>query len=229
MTHVLIVEDDPDLRRSLVLSLTAQGYSVDEAETGEQAIRLAGRHIPDVVTVDLGLPGMSGMDVIKALRNWGEMPIIVLSARADEGDKVEALDAGATDYVTKPVGIEELLARLRAAERIVGWQGPAEGPITTEDFVVDRSTRTVHDAQGERIHLTRIEWGLLEHISRRPGHLVSQIDLLHAIWGPAYGSETHYLRVHISNLRKKLEPDPATPKYIITEPGVGYRFMVDDE
>jgi two-component system KDP operon response regulator KdpE len=224
MTHVLIVEDDPLLRRSLALNLTARGYTIDETGNGEDALRLAGRRLPDVVFVDLGLPGISGLDVIGGLRAWTDVPIIVLSARGAERDKVEALDAGATDYVTKPFGIDELLARLRVAERIRAAQRPTYGPIRTPHFTIDLDTHRVTRGDGTEVHLTPIEWALLAHLVQRPGRLVTQTELLTAVWGPQYGTETNYLRVHVTHLRKKIEPDPSRPTYVITEPGVGYRF-----
>ena len=227
MTHVLVVEDDPALRRSLSLNLTARGYTVDETGNGEDALRLAGRRLPDVVFVDLGLPTMSGLQVIEGLRRWAEIPIIVLSARGAEGDKVEALDAGANDYVTKPFGIEELMARLRAAERTRASQRPDDGPTVTPHFTIDHHARTVRSPDGEQIHLTPIEWALLAHLSQRSGRLVTHTELLRAVWGPEYTKETNYLRVHITHLRKKIEPDPSQPIYVTTEPGVGYRFTFE--
>ena len=224
MTHVLVVEDDPALRRSLTLNLTARGYTVDDTGNGEDALRLAGRRLPDVLFLDLGLPGMSGLDVIHGLRTWADFPIIVLSARGAERDKVEALDAGATDYVTKPFGIEELMARLRAAERIRAAQRPDDGPTVTPDFTIDYTAHRVYGADGDEIHLTPIEFAILAHLAQRPGRLVTHTDLLRAVWGPEYANETNYLRVHITHLRKKIEPDPTNPAYVTTEPGVGYRF-----
>ena len=224
MTHVLVVEDDPALRRSLTLNLTARGYTVDDTGNGEDALRLAGRRLPDVLFLDLGLPGMSGLEVIRGLRSWAEFPIIVLSARGAEHDKVEALDAGATDYVTKPFGIEELMARLRAAERIRAAQRPDDGPTVTPDFTIDYTAHRVHRADGDEIHLTPIEFAILAHLAQRPGRLVTHTNLLRAVWGPEYANETNYLRVHITHLRKKIEPDPTNPAYVTTEPGVGYRF-----
>lgn len=224
MTHVLIIEDDPMLRRSLALNLTARGYSIDETGNGEDALRLAGRRLPDVVFVDLGLPGISGLEVINGLRAWSDVPIIVLSARGAERDKVEALDAGATDYVTKPFGIDELLARLRVAERIRAALRPSDGPIRTPHFSIDLETHRIARPDGSELHLTPIEWALLAHLAQRAGRLVTQAELLAAVWGPAYSTETNYLRVHVTHLRKKIEPDPSRPTYVITEPGVGYRF-----
>lgn len=225
MTRVLVVEDDPLLRRSLVLNLTTRGYGVDDTGNGEDALRMAGRHLPDVVFVDLGLPGMSGLELILRLRAWTDVPIIVLSARGAERDKVEALDAGATDYVTKPFGIDELLARLRVAERIRAGQRPEPGPIRAGDLTIDLQARQVRDADGGEIHLTPIEWALLAHLAQRPGRLVPRTELLRAVWGPGYERETNYLRVHVTHLRKKIEPNPSVPIHVITEPGVGYRFQ----
>lgn len=224
MTHVLVVEDDPALRRSLTLNLTARGYTVDETGNGEDALRLAGRRLPDVVFLDLGLPGVSGLDVIRGVRSWADIPIIVLSARGAEHDKVEALDAGATDYVTKPFGVEELMARLRAAERIRAAQRPDDGPTVTPHFVVDYAAHRVDRTDGRPVHLTPIEFAILAHLAQRPGCVVTHSALLGAVWGPDYTNETNYLRVHITHLRKKIEPDPAKPIYVITEPGTGYRF-----
>jgi two-component system KDP operon response regulator KdpE len=224
MTHGLVVEDDPALRRSLTLNLTVRGYTVDDTGNGEDALRLAGRRLPDVLFLDLGLPGMSGLDVIRGVRTWADIPIIVLSARGAERDKVEALDAGATDYVTKPFGIEELMARLRAAERIRAAQRPVDGPTVTPDFTVDYTAHRVHRSDGDEIHLTPIEFAILAHLAQHPGRLVTHTELLRAVWGPEYANETNYLRVHITHLRKKIEPDSANPTYVTTEPGVGYRF-----
>lgn len=226
MTHILVVEDDPALRRSLTLNLTARGYSVDETGNGEDALRLAGRRVPDIVLVDLGLPTMSGLEVIRGLRVWADMPIIVLSARGAERDKVDALDAGANDYVTKPFGVEELMARLRSAERVRASQRPANGQLRTAHFTVDIAAHKVVSG-GVEIHLTPIEWALLKHLSLRPGNLVTQTELLRAVWGPEYEQKTNYLRVHITHLRKKIEPDPSKPLYLTTEPGMGYRLIVD--
>jgi two-component system, OmpR family, KDP operon response regulator KdpE len=224
MTHVLVVEDDPALRRSLTLNLTARGYTVDDTGNGEDALRLAGRRLPDVLFVDLGLPGMSGLDVIRGVRAWADFPIIVLSARGAERDKVEALDAGANDYVTKPFGIEELMARLRAAERIRAGQRPDDGPTVTPHFTIDYTAHRVHRSDDEEVHLTPIEFALLAHLAQHSGRLVTHTDLLQAVWGPQYAHETNYLRVHITHLRKKIEPDPSNPTYVTTEPGLGYRF-----
>jgi two-component system KDP operon response regulator KdpE len=177
---------------------------------------------PDVVLLDLGLPDLSGFEVLRRLRAWSTAPVVVLSARAESSEKVEALDLGADDYVTKPFGMEELLARVRAAARRAGSDVPV---LTAGDLVIDLPARRVTRA-GKVVRLTPTEWGLLEMLVRTPGRLVSQRALLHEVWGPAYGRETNYLRVYVGGLRKKLEDDPSTPRHLITEPGMGYRFEV---
>ena len=222
MTRVLVVDDEQAILRALSANLRARGYEVDAAETGEKALALAARHHPEVVVLDLGLPGMSGIDVIEGLRGWSSVPIIVLSARGEEASKVLALDTGADDYVTKPFGMDELLARLRAAVR---RQAPAaEAPVvTTADFTVDLAAKRVTGHDGE-IRLTPTEWGLVETLVRNAGRLVSPRQLLQEVWGPQYHDETNYLRVHLAHIRRKLEPDPPRPRYFVTEPGMGYRF-----
>jgi two-component system, OmpR family, KDP operon response regulator KdpE len=219
--QVLIVEDDPQLRRTLELSLTAHGYRVEATGTGEDALVMAGRTPPDVVLLDLGLPGIDGSQVIVELRQWSTTPIIVLSARGAEDDKVRALDAGANDYLTKPFGIDELLARIRVALRATPDQGPAV--VTTEAFEISFDLHEIR-CNGELLHLTPIEWGLLTHLVQADGQLVTQQSLLRTVWGAEYTNETNYLRVHMTHLRRKVEPDPARPRYFITEPGLGYRF-----
>ena len=224
MTRVLVVDDEAPIRRALAANLRARGYDVDLAETGEQALTLAARHHPDVVLLDLGLPGLDGLEVIAGLRGWTHVPIVVLSARGSERDKVRALDAGADDYVSKPFGMDELLARLRAAVRRA--TAVDEAPVvTTEHFTVDLTAKRVLDPAGQPVRLTPTEWHLLEVLVRNSGKLVSQRQLLQEVWGPAYGDESNYLRVHMANLRHKLEPDRARPRYFITEPGMGYRFI----
>jgi len=220
---VLVVEDDATLSRALRLNLQARGYDVDVADAGSQALRTAGDHHPDVVVLDLGLPDMDGTDVIAGLRGWSSVPIIVLSARQSSHDKVDALDAGADDYVTKPFAMDELLARLRAALRRTRADDEVDAVVTTATFTVDLAAkRVVRD--GEVVRLTPTEWSLLEILVRHRGRLVSQRQLLRAVWGPEYERETHYLRVYLGQLRRKLEPDPARPVYFQTEPGMGYRF-----
>jgi two-component system KDP operon response regulator KdpE len=227
VNRVLAVDDEPQMRRALSANLTARGYEVDLAPDGETAIRLAGERPPDLVILDLGLPGCSGIDVIEALRGWSKVPIIVLSARDADPDKITALDAGADDYVTKPFSIGELMARVRAALRRAA-PGEAEEPVVkTPDFTVDLAARTA-TAGGEVVHLTPIEWRIVENLVRHPGRLVPQRQLLQAVWGPAYSDETHYLRVHLTHVRRKLEPDPTRPRYFITEAGMGYRYEPPD-
>ncbi|HEX7096477.1 MAG TPA: response regulator [Acidimicrobiales bacterium] len=220
--RVLVVDDEAPILRALVANLRARGYQPDAAPTGEEALRLAAKHRPDAVVLDLGLPGMSGIEVIRGLRGWTRVPIIVLSARGAERDKVAALDAGADDYVTKPFGMDELFARLRAALRRVA---PAEetAVISTPDFTVDLAAKTVR-RDGDEIRLTPTEWGIVEVLVRNPDKLVTQRQLLQEVWGPQYGEETNYLRVHLAHIRRKLEPEPSRPRYFLTEPGMGYRF-----
>ena len=223
MSRILAVDDEPQILRALVVNLTARGYDVDVAPDGETAVILAGDRHPDLVILDLGLPGMSGIDVIAALRSWSTVPILVLSARAGDPDKIAALDAGADDYVTKPFSIGELMARVRAGIRR-GAPPEGEDPVVrTPDFTIDLAAG-VATAGGVPVHLTPIEWRIVEHLVRHPGRLISQRQLLQEVWGPAYADETHYLRVYLTHVRRKLEPDPSRPRYFITEPGMGYRF-----
>jgi two-component system, OmpR family, KDP operon response regulator KdpE len=221
-TRVLVVDDEPQIRRALAINLRARGYDVELAEDGRAALDVAARSHPDVVVLDLGLPELDGVDVIKGLRGWSRVPIIVLSVRDAEGDKVAALDAGADDYVTKPFGMDELLARLRAALRRAA---PAEEEATVEtaDFAIDLAAKRV-TREGAEIRLTPTEWHLVEVLVRNRGRLVTQRQLLQEVWGPEYGEETNYLRVYMAQVRRKLEPEPSQPRYFITEPGMGYRF-----
>jgi two-component system, OmpR family, KDP operon response regulator KdpE len=239
--RVLVVDDETPMLRALGTNLRARGYHVDLARTGEEALQLAARHRPDAVILDLGLPGISGIEVIEGLRGWTALPIIILSARGAEHDKVAALDAGADDYVTKPFGMDELLARLRAALRRIA-PAPESAVVETPDFTVDLAAKRVTmpvdrrasgAAGGDRagasgpdgeVRLTPTEWGLVEVLVRNAGKLVSQRQLLQDVWGPQYGEETNYLRVHMAHIRRKLEPVPSRPRYFITEPGMGYRF-----
>jgi two-component system, OmpR family, KDP operon response regulator KdpE len=227
VTRILVVDDEAPIRRTMRANLEARGYDVDLAESGEQALTLAARHHPDVVLLDLGLPGMNGLAVIDGLRGWSQVPIVVLSARDAEHDKVAALDAGADDYVSKPFGMDELLARLRAAVRRVA-AADEQPTIVTEHFSVDLADKRVLDPHGAAVGLTPTEWHLLEVLVRHPGKLVTQRQLLQEVWGPGYGDESNYLRVHMAHLRRKLEPDRAHPRYFITEPGMGYRFVKPD-
>jgi two-component system KDP operon response regulator KdpE len=225
MTTVLVVDDEPQILRGLGTNLRARGYEVVAAPDGEAALAAAARVRPDIAIVDLGLPGIDGVEVIEGLRAWSGMPILVLSARDQEPDKVRALDAGADDYVTKPFGMDELLARLRAAERRL--RPVTDAPeVATDAFTVDLASARVRTSNGE-VRLTPTEWHLVEILVRNPGKLVSQRQLLQEVWGPQYHDETNYLRVYLAQIRRKLEPDPARPRYFLTEPGMGYRFEPD--
>jgi two-component system KDP operon response regulator KdpE len=223
VTTVLVIEDEVAMLRALRINLTTRQYKVTTAPDGAAGLRAMARDRPDVVIVDLGLPDMDGTDVIRGIRGWSTVPIIVLSARDQEMQKVEALDAGADDYVTKPFGMNELLARLRAAARRA-IPGPDEPVVATADFTVDLAAKRVTLASGDEVRLTPTEWQLIEVLTRNRGRLVTSQQLLHDVWGPAYGAETHYLRVYMAQLRRKLEPDPAKPRHLITDPGMGYRL-----
>ncbi|WP_411106996.1 response regulator [Streptomyces sp. cmx-4-9] len=226
MTRVLVVEDEPQIVRALVINLKARRYEVDAAADGAAALELAAARHPDVVLLDLGLPDMDGIEVIRGLRGWTRVPILVLSARQTSDEKVEALDAGADDYVTKPFGMDELLARLRAAVRRAeppAGAGGEEVVVETDGFTVDLAAKKAV-REGRDIRLTPTEWHLLEVLVRHGGKLVSQKQLLQEVWGPSYGTETNYLRVYMAQLRRKLEADPSHPRHFITEPGMGYRF-----
>jgi two-component system, OmpR family, KDP operon response regulator KdpE len=227
VSRVLVVDDEPQIRRALAINLRARGYEVDLASTGEEALEQAAQRHPDVVILDLGLPGVDGIQVIRGLRGWSPVPIIVLSVREQEADKVAALDAGADDYVTKPFGINELLARLRAAVRRAAPTDETAPIVETADFRVDLAAKRVTASQGE-VRLTPTEWHLVEVLVRNRGKLVGQRQLLQEVWGPQYGEETNYLRVFIARVRRKLEPYPAVPRYFLTEPGMGYRFEAVD-
>jgi two-component system, OmpR family, KDP operon response regulator KdpE len=225
VTKVLVVDDEPQIVRALRINLSARGYEVSTAGTGQEALQVAAAAKPDVVVLDLGLPDIDGTTVIEGLRGWTRVPIIVLSARTDSGDKVSALDAGADDYVTKPFGMDELLARLRAAVRRAST-APADGEeavVVTAAFTVDLLAKKVLK-DGAEVHLTPTEWGVLEMLVRNRGKLVGQKQLLQEVWGPSYASETHYLRVYLAQLRRKLEPQPSRPRHLLTEAGMGYRF-----
>jgi len=222
MTRVLVVDDEPQILRALAVNLRARGYEIDLAPTGRDALRQAAANHPDVVLLDLGLPDIDGIAVVHGLRGWSTAPIVVLSARDTEHDKVAALDAGADDYVTKPFGINELLARLRAALRR-HQPTPDVAVVRTADFTVDLgAVRAWRD--GDEVHLTPTEWGLLQQLVRNPGRLLTQRWLLQQVWGPQYGTESSYLRVYLAALRRKIEPNPSQPRYFLTEPGMGYRF-----
>ncbi len=222
MSRILCVDDEPPLLRALATNLRARGYDVDLAPTGERALQLALDHRPDGVILDLGLPGTSGIEVIHQLRRWTQVPIVVLSAREAERDKIEALDAGADDYVVKPFGMGELLARLRAALRRTIPAGEA-AVVVTPDLTFDLAAKRVLGPDGD-VHLTPTEWHVVEVLVRNAGKLVTGRQLLQQVWGPQYGEETNYLRVHLAHIRRKLEPVPGRPRYFHTEPGMGYRF-----
>jgi two-component system KDP operon response regulator KdpE len=220
MTRILVVDDDPQILRALRINLRARGYDVDVATDGAGALHAAAAHPPDLIVLDLGLPDLDGAEVIRGLRGWSTVPIIVLSGRAEGTDKVAALDAGADDYVTKPFGVDELLARIRAVTRRVHPQDAAV-TATVGRYTIDLSDHTITPEQ----RLTPTEWQLLEQLLRNPGKLITQRRLLHEVWGPRYGTETNYLRQYMARLRRKLEDDPTRPRHLLTEPGMGYRYQ----
>jgi two-component system, OmpR family, KDP operon response regulator KdpE len=223
--RILLIEDDPQIRRFLRTSLGVQGYELIEAETGNDGLALAASQVPEVVILDLGLPDLEGIEVIRRLREWSSMPIIILSARGQERDKVANLDAGADDYLTKPFGMAELLARIRVALRrkLPAEEGKPVPVFALGDLKVDFERRRVFRGQ-EEIHLTPIEYKLLSVLVKYRGKVVTHSQLLKEVWGPAYTGQNPYLRIFILNLRRKLEDDPTRPYYLITEPGVGYRL-----
>jgi two-component system, OmpR family, KDP operon response regulator KdpE len=252
VTRVLVVDDEPQILRALRINLRVRDYDVHVAATGAEALEVASRYPPDLVILDLGLPDLDGVEVIQGLRGWTKAPIIVLSGRADSSDKVEALDAGADDYITKPFGVEELLARMRAAVRRTG--APEDLPrIQLGHLIVDLAAKRVTRqapvpagtgakgteageatgvgaaAKQDDIRLTPTEWHLLEVLLRNPGKLLSRNQLLTEVWGPGYADATGNLRLYMAQLRRKLEPDPARPRWLITEPGMGYRYQPDSD
>jgi two-component system KDP operon response regulator KdpE len=228
VTRVLVVDDEPQILRALRINLRVRQYEVHTAASASEALSVAAKFPPDLVLLDLGLPDMDGMNVIEGLRGWTKVPIIVLSGRADSTDKVAALDAGADDYVTKPFGVDELLARMRAAVRRLGANEDLP-QVHLGDLTVDLSAKRVirAGAPGEEsgIRLTPTEWHLLEVLLRNPGKLLSQKQLLNDVWGPGYGNAAGNLRLYMAQLRRKIEPDPARPRWLITEPGMGYRYQ----
>jgi two-component system KDP operon response regulator KdpE len=224
MTRILVVDDEPQILRALRINLRARQYDVEVAGDGTEALRRAGDWHPDLVLLDLGLPDVDGVEVIHGLRGWTRVPIIVLSGRAGSRDKVEALEAGADDYVTKPFSIDELVARIRSVTRRFTGEDTAPA-VEVGDHVVDLRTKTVTGPASEGVRLTPTEWHLLEILLRNPGKLISQRQLLTEVWGPSYARETHYLRQYMAQLRRKLEPDPGRPRHLLTEPGMGYRFQ----
>ena len=224
MTRVLVIDDEPSILRALRINLRARQYEVSTAADGASGLAAVARDRPDVLILDLGLPDMDGTEVISGLRGWTSIPIIVLSVWGQESQKVAALDAGADDYVTKPFGMDELLARLRAAVRRAA-PAPDEPVVTTDHFTVDLAAKRVVRAAGGDARLTPTEWQLLEILVRNRGRLVTQRQLLQEVWGPTYETESNYLRVYLAQLRRKLEPEPSRPRYLLTEPGMGYRFQ----
>lgn len=222
MTIVLTVDDDPAILRTLGINLRARGYEVEVASDGRSALEVVHERMPDIILLDLGLPDLDGIAVLRQLRSFSQVPVIVVSARAESDDKVEALDLGADDYVSKPFDLEELLARVRAATRR-SVSGAAEPVVQAGGLLIDTAdSRASRD--GETIHLTPIEWRIVSALVRNRGRLVRQVDLLREVWGPGYEQETNYLRVHLASIRRKLEPDPGRPSLFITEAGLGYRF-----
>ena len=221
--RVLVVDDDAGILKTLEINLRARGYVADLASTGEEALRLAARNHPDLVILDLGLPGMNGLDVVRGIRGWTTTPILVLSGRDAGAAKVEALDLGADDFVTKPFGMDELFARVRACMRRVA--APAvDVLIETPDFTIDFAAKRVTRGS-EAVRLTPRQWRIVELLVRNTGRLVTHEHLLHEVWGPEYGTEKNYLRVFMTQIRQRLEPEPSLPRYFITEPGMGYRFV----
>ncbi|HSI73879.1 MAG TPA: response regulator [Fimbriimonas sp.] len=225
-TRLLVIDDELPIRRFLRASLDKERFELLEAETGEQGVMLTARRNPAVVLLDLGLPDMDGVVVTKTIREWSKVPIIVLSARGREQDKIDALDAGADDYLTKPFGIGELLARIRVALRHSGGAETLEPTVETAAFKVDVASRLV-TRNGEEVHLTPNEYKLLAILVRHAGRVVTHKHLLQEVWGPGYEAETHYLRVYMGQLRQKLEDNPTQPLFLINEPGVGYRLKTD--
>jgi two-component system KDP operon response regulator KdpE len=225
---VLVVDDEPQIVRALRTALRAHGHEVAAAGNGEEALAEAGNGSPDLIVLDLGLPDRDGTEVIRELRGWSDVPVIVLSVRDAQAQKVAALDAGADDYVTKPFGLDELLARMRAARRRAGYQEPAPGVLRFGDLVVDTGRQLVL-LRDQPVHLTRTEYRLLEAMATNPGKLLTHRWLLQRVWGPQYGVESNYLRVYVRQLRRKLGDDAASPTYITTEPAVGYRWMMEPQ
>jgi two-component system KDP operon response regulator KdpE len=225
MTRVLVVDDEPQIVRALAINLRARGYDVHTAASGAEALQVAAAHPPDLVILDLGLPDMDGSDVIAGLRGWTTVPILVLSGRSDSADKVDALDAGADDYVIKPFGMDELLARMRAMARRGVPIAEDQPVVKVGERTVDLANRRVTDADGKDIRLTPTEWHLLEVLVRNPGKLLSQAYLLAEVWGPGYENAQGNLRLYMGQLRRKLETDPSQPRHMLNEPGLGYRFQ----
>lgn len=226
MTFILVVDDDPAILRTLRINLRARDYDVETAGDGRSALQVIEERLPDLVLLDLGLPDLDGISVLSRLREFTKVPVVVLSARHESDDKVEALDLGADDYVTKPFGMEELLARIRAALRRGPEQPPIDEPVITTDGLRLDLAEQIATKDGQPVHLTPTEWRLVAALVRRSGRLVRQGELLQEVWGPAYHRETNYLRVYLAQLRRKLETEPSQPRHFRTEPGVGYRFVL---
>ena len=224
MNTILVVDDDPHIVRALAITLKGQGYVVVTANDGESALRAAAQRPISVMILDLGLPDMDGNAVISAVREWSSLPILVLSARHGSNDKVEALDAGADDYITKPFGLDELLARLRALLRRINEPNQEITTVETSSFTVDLAKRQITKS-GQDVRMTPTEWNILDILLRNPDKLITQQQLLTEVWGPAYSKEANYLRVFMAQLRRKLENEPGSPRHLITEPGMGYRFI----
>ena len=231
MTRILVVDDEPAIARTLRINLSARGYEVELAGDGRSALDAVAAQRPDLVVLDLGLPDLDGVEVLRRLRERDELPVVVLSARHESDDKVEALDLGADDYVTKPFGMDEFMARVRAALRhgsrgASGVAGTAGAPpVVTPDFTLDLAQCRATLADGTAVHLTPTEWRFVSVLAARRGGLVAHADLLHEVWGPGYGRESNYLRVYANQIRRKLEPVPGRPRYLLTEPGLGYRLV----
>jgi two-component system KDP operon response regulator KdpE len=221
---ILVIDDEPQIRKFLRISLASQGYKVLEAGTGNDGLTQAALNKPDLLVLDLGLPDMDGQDVLSQFREWSTVPVLVLSVRASEGEKVRALDAGANDYVTKPFGIQEFLARIRSLLRQAPESGQVESAVIIGPLNIDLAYRRVSLGDGE-VALTRKEYAVLAQLARHPGRVITQQQLLKDIWGPTHVEDTHYLRIVVGHLRQKLGDDPAAPQYIVTEAGVGYRLM----
>jgi two-component system, OmpR family, KDP operon response regulator KdpE len=228
---ILIADDDPQILRALQVMLRARGYDILLARTGTDALNAATHHHPELVMLDLGMPGLTGIQVIEALRGWSSVPILVVSGRSDSADKVDALDAGADDYVTKPFAADELLARIRALTRRVTTSGD-EPTVRFGGITVDLAAKTARKNTSTgalAVRLTPTEWRMLEVLLRNPRRLVTRQMLLTEVWGPQYTNDTGYLRLYLAQLRKKLEPEPSRPRYLLTEPGMGYRFVPDED
>ena len=225
MPLILIVDDEAAIRKALRINLEARGYETIEVDDGRAAVRMAADRNPDLMLLDLGLPDLDGLDVIAAVRGWSRLPIIALTVRNEETSKVDALDAGADDYVTKPFGINELLARIRSALRRSGEADDNLPVISTDDFVIYLVDRKVRTSNGDAARLTPLEWSIVEHLTKHPNRLVTHRMLVTAVWGPTYEPDASLLRVHMNHIRAKLEPDPQRPVYFVTESGMGYRFL----